>query len=156
MAAVLGYVAAFVWIWCSPGIVFPFPTWILLSPLTGKPVFICASFGCEREALGGGSLAAPSPVPLLCRAATGPSAPAEHTWVRVGWRAARGWLLLWARIFWLSFRLCYWVCNLPEEAEPDLPSPPALNGVMNCQVEEQEWGYEPSGCKRLLRCSGGW
>lgn len=111
MADTFGFLAAFIWIWCSPVIVFLLPTWISLAALTGKPVFIGTSLGCEREreALGVGLLAAPESCAVLCSAMLrwGPLLPSEHHGVWVGWRAARGWFLLWGLISWLWFQFCY-------------------------------------------------
>lgn len=85
MAAAFGFLAACVWIWCSPGIVFLFLTWILLAALTGKPVFICASFAYKRkrEVLGVGLLAG-SESCAVPRAAVGPSALLRAC-VECGW-----------------------------------------------------------------------
>ena len=84
VAATFGFLAAFLWIWCSPGIVFPSPMWMLLAALTGKPVFICVSFGCKRRWESGCWL---PPSPGSCSAllpAMGPSAPSEHAWAAMG------------------------------------------------------------------------
>lgn len=75
-----GFLAAFKVIWCSPGIVFLFPTWIFLAALIKKPVLTCASFRCkrEKEVLGVEAVAAPESCAVLCRAAMGSSAPLSH------------------------------------------------------------------------------
>lgn len=94
MAAAFGFLAACVWICCSPGIVFLFLAWILLAALTGKPVYICASFGYKRkrEVLGAGLLADSESCAVPCSAVLqwGPLLSSEHAWSASGMFSALG------------------------------------------------------------------
>lgn len=70
VATTFGFFAAFIWVLCS-GVVFLFPTWVLLAVLTGKPVFVCETFGCESEVLDAGSLSSPKSGAFLCQTMRG-------------------------------------------------------------------------------------
>lgn len=93
MAATFIYVAALVWVWCSPGIDFTFLTWISLVALTGKPVFAhpsdarrkgrCWELGCWL----------PTESCAMLRSAVpqwGPLLPSEHAWGAGGVEGSMG------------------------------------------------------------------
>lgn len=126
VAATFDFLAAFMWIGCSLAIIFLFPTCVLLAVLTGKPVFICASFGCEREreVLETGSLCSPKFSALLCSAIPwwDPLLPSE-----CGMEGSVGMISALGLNFLALICFFYWVFNLSEKAGPLIPS--CLNGL---------------------------